>query len=42
MMQLSKLSMWSFRFSLKRGENEAVANILPDVERHFQIAMQSS
>ena len=42
MMQLLKLSMWPFRFSLKPGENEAVTDILPDVERHFQIAMQSS
>ena len=36
-----KFSMRSFRFPLKPGENKAVTNIL-EVERHFQIAMQSS
>ena len=41
-LQLSKLSMRAFRFSLKAGENETVINTLRDVEIHFQIAMQSS
>ena len=41
-LQLSKLSMRTFCFSLKAGENENVTNSLRDVERHFQIAIQSS
>ena len=41
-LQLSKLSMRNFCFSLKAGENETVTNILRDVERRFQVAIQSS